>query len=88
MNLDIRIETISRSSPSWSVIINLIKEFAKKETQGTNLEENYTTRIHDEEWLCLSVYENLGKIAGFSSVIYRDMWKGSARLVNRMLKSS
>lgn len=88
MSLDISVETINRSSMHWNTTVDLIKRFAEKETAGTNLEENYTTRIRDDEWLCVSYYENAREILGFSSVIYRDIWNGSARLVNRMLKSS
>lgn len=87
MSLTINVETIERSSIHWNVIINLIRKLAEEETKDTELEKNYTTWLHDDEWLCVSFYENASKILGFSSVVYRDIFNGSARLVNRMLKS-
>ena len=85
--MGISVHTIHRTSPVWHSIVRMMKKFAAEESKGTKLEENYTTNMKEDEWLALSYYEDECKILGFSSVVYRDIWNGSARIVNRMLKS-
>lgn len=85
--MGISVYTIHKTSPTWHNMVMMIKEFATKESKEAKLEKNYTTNMREDEWLALSYYKDQDKILGFSSVVYRDIWNGSARVVNRMLKS-
>ena len=85
--MDIEVRTIKKSSPIWNSMVRIIESFCYKETVGTKDVRNYTVGLHTDEWLALTYYERDCEVLGFSSVIARDMWNNSARIVNRMLKS-